>query len=165
MVGHSAGGRAIADQGAAGARVLIPLAAGGTTPASALESTLVMGGTADAVVEYAEQVSGYEASPSAKRLVGIEGAGHLFPTDLCHLANAAGENLVAIAQKHQIENAEFAPALFDCPAGEPPAETNRAIVSYATASALESTLSCDERASFEGLQARFPEVTELREEL
>jgi dienelactone hydrolase len=166
MAGHSAGGNAIANQGESpGVRVLIALAAGGTTAGSALESSLVMGGKADAVVPYAEQVGGYEASPRKKRLVGVEGAGHLFPTDLCHLENAAGEDLVEIAQKHQIQNAQFASVLFDCPTTEPPREQNRQIVSFATAAVLEETLLCDERASFDGFAARFPEVTELREEL
>jgi alpha-beta hydrolase superfamily lysophospholipase len=166
MVGHSAGGGAIAAQGStSGVRVLIPLAAGGTMAGSSLESTLVMGGRADGVVDYGEQVAGYDASPPRKRLVGIEKAGHLFPTDLCHLHNAAGEDLVEIAQKYQIQNAQFASLLFDCPSDEPSAETNRAITSFATATVLEETLLCDDRASFDGMTTRYPEVTELREQL
>jgi hypothetical protein len=166
MVGHSAGGVAIASQGdAPGVRVLIPLAAGGVQPGAWLESTLVIGGQADAVVEYAEQVEGYVASPAEKRLVGIERAGHLFPTDLCHLTNASGEDLIAIAQKYQVQNAQFASMLFDCPSDEPPAERVRAIVGFSTASVLEKSLLCDPRLGFDQIATQFPEVTDYREEL
>lgn len=166
LVGHSAGGGAVQAKGdLPGVRLLIPLAAGGTQAGSSLESTLVMGGKADAVVAYDKQAQGYDTSPTMKRLVGIEKSGHLFPTDLCHLKNAKGEDLVSIAQKYQIQNAQFASLLFDCPPDEPSAETHRAIVSFATATVLEETLTCDTRVGFTDLQTRFSEVTDFREAL
>jgi hypothetical protein len=166
MVGHSAGGNAISVQGGGpGVRVLIPLAAGGVQPGASLESTLVMGGQADSVVAYTKQIEGYDASPAEKRLVGIERAGHLFPTDLCHLKNASGEDLITVAQKYQVQSSELASALFDCPSDEPSAERNRAIVGFSTATVLEATLLCDARLGFDGIGSIFPEVTDFREQL
>src|SRR5690606_1758501 len=76
LVGHSAGGRAVGSMSDLG-QVIVPLAAGGVSPGGQVMSVLVMGGTQDAVVPYAQQLDGFEASPSPKRLVGIENAGHL----------------------------------------------------------------------------------------
>jgi hypothetical protein len=164
MVGHSAGGGAVESQGnTPGVRVIIPLAAGGVTDGSSLESVLIMGGKADAVAAYSNQESGYASSPTPKRLVGIDKAGHLFPTDLCHLANDKGENLVQIAQTYQIQNAQFASLLFDCPADEPSAERNRDIVNFATSSVLEPTLQCTPTSLLSEIGTRYPEVTTFEE--
>lgn len=163
MVGHSAGGGAVSTQGSTpGVRVVIPLAAGGVVDGSQ-ESVLIMGGKADAVAQYSNQESGYASSPAPKRLVGIEKAGHLFPTDLCHLANDKGEDLVQIAQTYQIQNAQFASLLFDCPADEPSAERNRDIVNFATASVLEETLACKTTSVLGEIATRYPEVTTFEE--
>lgn len=165
MVGHSAGGQAVSNQGStSGVRVIESLAAGGVEAGSSLESSLIMGGTADAVAEYSNQVAGYEASPPKKRLIGIAGAGHLFPTDLCWLENAAGQDILEVAQQYQVKNASLAGVLFDCPTSEPPRETTLAISRFGTAAVLEETLHCDDADPFAGFLERFPEVSELRQE-
>ncbi|GMV17809.1 MAG: hypothetical protein HS104_26450 [Polyangiaceae bacterium] len=161
MAGHSAGGGAVKSRGA-DAQVLMPLAAGGTDPGAALVSTLVMGGQADKVVAYSQTVKGYEASPAKKRLVGLSGAGHLFPSTLCWLENTAGENIFEVAQKYQVQNANLAGLLFDCPAGQPGEAETRAIVNFSTAAALEETLHCVPGDPFGDLKARFPVVGEYR---
>lgn len=161
MVGHSAGGGAITNRGN-DARVLIPIAAGGTQAGSSLESTLVMGGQADKVVDYANTVTGYEGSPPKKRLVGLAKAGHLFPSGLCWLENSKGENILEVAQKYQVKNATLAGALFDCPADQLSEADARAIVDYATSAALEEALECKQGDPFADLSTRFPAVAELR---
>lgn len=163
MAGHSAGGGAVGPRGD-DARVLIPLAAGGTEAGSKLESTLVMGGQADKVVAYASTVKGYESSPAKKRLVGLAKAGHLFPSGLCWLESASGLNILEVAQKYQVENANLAGTLFDCPADQPSEAESRAVVDYATAAALEETLHCAPGDGFADLGTRFPVVAELRSE-
>lgn len=161
MAGHSAGGGAIKGWGGK-AQVLMPLAAGGTAPGSALGSTLVMGGQADKVVQYAETVKGYQASPKKKRLVGLAGAGHLFPSALCWLENGSGSNIFQVAEKYGVKNANLAGLLFDCPAGQPSAAESRAIVNFATAATLEETLHCAAGEPFGDLKAKFPKVGEYR---
>ena len=165
LAGHSAGGGAIADQGdLPGVRVLMPLAARGVEAGSSLESTLVMGALEDGVANYQGQVDGYVASPAPKRLVGISNTGHLFPSSLCWLTNSSGEDMVEVATKYQIQNAQFASILFDCPDGMLSQEVTHAIVAYSTAATLEETLHCDAGSPFDGIEQRFTDIGEFREE-
>jgi dienelactone hydrolase len=166
MSGHSAGGVAV--QGAAkrpGVKVVVPLAAGGSDAGPNLKSTLVMGALSDQVVPWDKTVGGYDASPPPKRLVGIAGEGHLFPTDLCWLENASGDDMLQAALKYDIENAALAGALFDCPEGRPPRARTRDIVNAATSGAFEETLQCASGEAFDGFASRFPEVGDFREDL
>ncbi|MBK7586415.1 MAG: hypothetical protein IPI67_40280 [Myxococcales bacterium] len=164
MVGHSAGGAAIGSRGD-DAQVLIPLAAGGSTPGEQLVSTLVMGGLADQVVAYDKTKAGYTTSPSKKRLVGLAKAGHLFPSGLCFLENTSGETILTVAQKYQIKNAGLAGALFDCPADQLSETDARAVVNFATSAVLEQTLHCRTGVTFVSIQSTFPAVSELEESL
>ncbi|MEZ4298594.1 MAG: hypothetical protein R3B70_26820 [Polyangiaceae bacterium] len=164
MSGHSAGGGGISGFGATpGVRVLMPLAAGGADPSPTLESTLVMGGQNDQVVDYSKQVEGYDASGPHKRLVGVANTGHLFPTDLCWMTNPQGQDIVETAQMYQVKNAGFASALFDCPEGQLARDKARDIVNYATTAALEESLTCKAGDPFAELQALHPDVFEYKE--
>lgn len=166
MSGHSAGGGGIKGFGASpGVRVLIPLAAGGAEPSATLESTLVMGGVDDAVVAYTEQQQGYTDSAPTKRLVGVANTGHLFPTDLCWMTNKAGQDIVETALMYDIKNANLASGLFDCPEGQLAQDVARAIVNHATTAAFEEKLTCKDGNPFEGLQTKYPDVAEYKEEL
>lgn len=166
LSGHSAGGNGVASFGSApGVRVIMPLAAGGTEPTPTLESTLVMGGKLDKVVAYDKQLAGYDSSAPKKRLVGVGNTGHLFPTDLCWMANKDGETIVETAQTYMIKNSQFASALFDCPEGQLARDKAEAIVNYATTAALEETLTCKPGTPFDGLQTRFPDIAEFKEQL
>lgn len=164
MVGHSAGGNGIQSFGDV-ARVLIPLAAGGADPGMSLESTLIMGGMIDAVVNYDNQVSGYNMSPPKKRLIGLSKGSHLFPTELCWLVNSNGKNLVEVAQQYMIKNANLANGLFDCPDNMIAQDAARTVVNYATAAALEESLQCKQGDMFKNIEAKFPEVGEYKEAL
>ena len=169
LVGHSAGGNAVSSvSGTAGARVVIPMAAGGVAQSSSLESSLVMGAADDKVVPYSGQVNGYGTTPSKKRLVGIANAGHLVFSDLCALSNAEGQDLVQIAQEHQVANANLAGLLWDgCADAQIDPRLGMSITSYATTAVLEETLRCDPRAAAKltQIRSRFPEVSEYREAL
>ncbi len=168
LVGHSAGGGAIARHGdRAGVRVIAPLASGGVAPGAHVESTLIMGGLADSVVAYTRQVDGYATSPRAKRLVGIDTAGHLAFSDICALRNAEGQNILEIAAEHAVTNAQLAGVLFDgCGAGFIDPLVARAIVNHATTIALEERLKCTAAGdALAGIAGTFPLVTDYRAEL
>lgn len=166
LSGHSAGGGGVAGLGGEpGARVIMPLAAGGTEAGANLESTLVMGGVLDKVVAYDEQVSGFGSSPAKRRLVGVGNSGHLFPTDLCWMTNPAGQDIVTTAQMYDIKNANLAGALFDCPEGQLAREIQRDIVNFATTAVLEETLVCKPGNPFEDIQTQYPDVADYQEAL
>jgi fermentation-respiration switch protein FrsA (DUF1100 family) len=160
--GHSAGGNATAQFGDE-AQVLMPLAAGGVMPGTAVVSTLVMGAQQDSVVSYDTQVSGYEASPSPKRLVGIDNQGHLAFSGLCDLRNAAGEDLLEVAANAGVCGANLAGVLFQCSDAFLDTAETIAIVNFATAATLEETLHCSPiGGAFAGLVEAHPAVAELR---
>lgn len=162
VTGHSAGGNATAGFGD-DAQVLMPLAAGGVMPGTALASTLIMGALQDSVVPYSSQTDGYDASPSPKRLVGIGNEGHLAFSELCHLENAAGQDLLTVAVDNGVCGANFAELLFQCSDEFLEPQTTRDIVNFATAATLEETLQCSPIGSaFANLVAEHPDVLELR---
>jgi hypothetical protein len=166
LSGHSAGGAAVKGFGSTpGVRVLIPMAAGGTDPSPTLESTLILGGVNDKVVKYDNQLQGFTDSAPRKRLVGLSNTGHLFPTDLCWVTNKDGQNIVETAQMYGIKNANLAGGLFDCPTGQLERDKARAIVNYATTAALEEKLTCKAGNPFDGIQAKYPDIADFKEEL
>lgn len=169
VVGHSAGGAALAGLGLeSGVRVLIPMAAGGVNPGPALRSALILGAMDDGVVDYAQQQDGYETSPSPKRLVGLADAGHLAFSDLCAIGEDQG-GLLQVAIDHGIEvNPLIASLAQDgCEEGQLPHERGWAIINHATAAALEEHLACSAGAAdaLSTIAEAFPEVGELREAL
>lgn len=164
VAGHSAGGRA-AGAFADDAQVLIPMAAGGVEPGSALQSTLVLGALADSVVPYDSQTDGYDDSPAPKRLVGIDNQGHLAFSSLCSLRNAAGDDLLTIANANMVCGATVAGALFQCDAAFLPDPDAWQIVNFATSAVLEQTLHCSAIGdAFDQLQTSYPAVAEFRSE-
>lgn len=162
--GHSAGGSQTARWGD-DAQVLIPMAAGGVDPGSALISTLVLGAVDDSVVPYSAQTDGYDASPAPKRLVGIDNQGHLAFSGLCSLENAAGDDLLTIAVDAGVCGANLAGALFQCDDTFLPDPDAWQIINYATSAVLEETLHCsDIGAQLEDIEAQYSGVAEYRHE-
>lgn len=165
MSGHSAGGFGIRGFGDT-AEVLIPMAASGTMAGTALESTLVLGGLDDGVVDPTGTLQGYMDSPEPKRFLGLADAGHLAFSDICALSNQAGEDILTIAIDHGVMNAQFASALFDgCTADYLPPEDGWAIVEYATSAVFEETLQCnpDAAADLPDIGMRFPAAADYRQ--
>jgi alpha-beta hydrolase superfamily lysophospholipase len=164
MAGHSAGGNAIAAF-ADTAQVLVPMAAGGADAGTELRSTLVLGGTADSVVAYSQQESGYADSPSPKRFVGITDAGHLSFSEICSLENTAGDDLLTIATDNGVCGAQFAGVLFQCSPDLIADPDAWEIIDYVTSAAFEEVLQCSDPAmAFAELQQRFPAVADFQEE-
>ena len=163
--GHSAGGSAIAALGDR-AKVLVPMASGGAAGGAALESTLVLGATADSIVDYSQQVGGFESSPAPKRLVGIENTGHLAFSEICSLRNPAGLNLLETAEDNGVCGAQFAGFLFQCDTSFIPDPEAWSVINYATAGVFEEVLLCADRSAALAQTARqFPAVSEYREQL
>jgi predicted dienelactone hydrolase len=166
IAGHSAGGLALASFGDL-AQVLIPMAARGTEPGHELESTLVIGATADALVPYRSQVLGYEHSPAPKRLVGIANADHFAFSVGCTLTNAAGEGVGKILRHSGICGASAIGDVLDCDPRRLPAPEAWEIIDIVTSAVIEETLACDDDVGqvFETLREEHPTVAEVREEL
>jgi hypothetical protein len=164
MAGHSAGGNAISGFGGE-AQVLVPMAAGGTDPGAALLSTLVLGGTADSVVAYGQQMNGYASSPSPKRFVGIAEAGHLTFSEICSLENEAGDDLLTIANDNGVCGAQLAGFLFQCSPDLIADADGWALIDYATAAVFEETLHCtDAEAIFAGIEAAYPYLVDFAQD-
>ncbi|MFW6051727.1 MAG: chlorophyllase/cutinase-like alpha/beta fold protein [Myxococcota bacterium] len=165
MAGHSAGGGGISGFGDE-ARVLIPMAAGGTSAGTALESTLVLAAIDDQVVPFESTLEGYEASPTPKRFLGIGNAGHLVFSDICSIRNAEGQDILGIAVEHGVMNAEFATVLFDgCGPEQIDPQEGWDITNHVTAAVLEETLQCRPAAAADlaDVGSAFPLAEDYRE--
>ncbi len=168
LAGHSAGGGAIAGFGDS-AQVLIPLSAGGTQAGSALVSSLVVSGMSDGVVDFTSKVvAGYDASPAKKRLVGVTGAGHSLPTDLCTLGAEQG-GILQIAADHGVDVPPTIVKLAQdgCAPENLSAEAGMKIVRGVTTAALEETLACSATATAQlaNTESSYPDVGDFRQEL
>jgi hypothetical protein len=168
VAGHSAGGgAAAAASGKPGVRVVIPLAANASTPSGPmLEQVLYMGGLSDGIAPWDDVQGAWADSATPRRLIGIGNAGHLVFSDLCDTRNAEGQDLVEIANEHQLCGAQFASFLFDCDPSYLDGALGREIVGYATSTILETTLQC--RADLPDLATiadPYPDVAEYDEEL
>lgn len=171
--GHSAGGSALADLGdEEGVKVLIPMAAGGTSSEKPVQSTLVLGGMEDGVVPYKRQQDGYKSSPKPKRLVGLKKAGHLAFSDLCELGREQG-GLLKIASDNGVKIPDAFGSLIDtlatdgCKEGQLASAKGWEIIHFVSSAVLEETLHCSVTAAkqLEQLTQRYPEVAEFKEEL
>jgi len=144
VAGHSAGANAAASATTKpGVQVSIVLA-GNTAAASSphLASTLFMGGEADAVVSFGSVKTAWSSSPTPRRLVGIGNAGHLVFSDLCQIQNAAGQDILTVANAKGVCGANLAGFLFDCKTSYVDGPTGWDVTDYATSAVLEPTLQC-----------------------
>lgn len=164
VAGHSAGGGAAAGSSTKpGVRVVISMAgAQATAASSSLESVLYIGGLADSIAAWNRVTMAWSGSPSPRRLVGIENAGHLAFSDLCQAKNAEGQDLLQIASKHNVCGANLAGFLFDCDPAQLEGQRGWDIINYASTSVLESTLQC--RTAATDIKSAYPEVKDYREE-
>lgn len=184
--GHSQGGCVTAELGALpNVKVLIPMS--GSYPAQtnpALKSIFYISGIQDKVIGYdfplignvvcplfsSSTLGAYEASPGPpqvkKRVVGIEGGGHLVVTDLCQ-TNAQGRNPIDEAAFSKVCGVQTAviiglPNLNDC--GTIDWQKGLHAVNYASTAALEESLHClDRTQQFAEMQSKVPEITQFKE--
>jgi hypothetical protein len=163
VTGHSAGGGAAAAAATKpGVEVVISMAGNRATTTA---SSLYLGGLADSVVSWGQVRTAYEGAARPRRLVGITGGGHLAFSDLCHTKNPSDQDLLQVASQYQVCGAQLAGFLFDCDPSHIDGPAGWAIVNYASAAVLESTLHCREGVSLSALEASYPNVAEVREEL
>jgi len=149
MTGHSAGGSAAAELAdRPGVQVAIPMASGAPPVASeTLRSTLFLGGVDDSVVPFSSTRAGYEATDSAKWLVGLEPAGHLAFSDICSITNDAGDDILSIAVDAGVCGAAMAGFLFDCDPSFLDGARASTLVGHATIAVLETELACIDRSA------------------
>lgn len=167
IAGHSAGGgAAAAASGKPGVQVVIVMAgAQATAAASGLRSTLYLGGLADSIASWNTVKTAWSGSPTPRRLAGIANGGHLTFSDLCQVENAAGEDLLQIANDHMVCGANLAGFLFDCSPSHIDGPTGWSIVDYATSAVLEPVLQCKPQSDLHQLTTIYPAVTDYEEAL
>ena len=167
VVGHSAGGGAAAmATSKPGVRVVIPLAAAQSAPASpTLESVLYLGGLADGIASWNQVMTAWSGAATPRRLVGIAAGGHLTFSDLCETRNAAGKDLLQIAQANQVCGAQLAGFLFDCDPTHIEGRKGWDIINYASSSVLEPVLQCQPPRDLNDIKSFYPDVAEYREAL
>jgi len=164
LVGHSAGGGAVGAAPDLG-QVIVPMAAGGVDPGSAVQSALILGALEDQVVPYASQQDGFETTEAAtKRLVGLSPAGHLVFSSLCGITNDAGDDIVTVGTEADVCGLALAGALFDCDPSYVEATRGWTIVNDAVSAALEETLHCmpQRGEQLATIADRYEEVAEVR---
>lgn len=161
VAGHSAGANAAASAATKpNVRVVIPMAGNQAAPkSSTLASTLFLGGESDMIVSYGSVKGAWTGSPSPRRLVEIANAGHLVFSDLCQIKNAAGMDILHVAQQDNVCGANLAGFLFDCKTTYIDGPTGWDITDYASSTVLESTLQCAQGLpDLANIQQVFPDV-------
>ena len=168
IAGHSAGGgAAAAGANKLGVQVAIPMASTSpTVDSTTLVSTLFLGGTSDGVVDYSGTQDAYDSNVTAKRLVGLDNAGHLAFSELCGLENEAGQDFVEIANEYGICGAAAAGFLFDCADTLLPEADAEIVVNYATTAVLEEVLHCkSDGPDLADIESVYTQVAEYRQAL
>jgi hypothetical protein len=141
MSGHSAGGTAIKGEGHR-AKVLIPMAAGGTTAGDMLAYSVVLAAEDDSIIDYSGTQTDYDLSPAPKLFAGFAQAGHLLFSDICELGREGG-GLVEIAMEAGVTNANLAAGLYDgCNADQLYSDRGAAMMNHLTTAVLDNILKC-----------------------
>ncbi|MEP6861915.1 MAG: hypothetical protein ABJE66_14910 [Deltaproteobacteria bacterium] len=165
--GHSAGGgAAVAAANKPGVQVVIPMAGVGSTAASTtLRSSLYMGGSLDSIASFNQVKTAYQGSAKPHRLVGVKNAGHLNFSDLCDTKNAAGQDLLTIANNDGVCGANLAGFLFDCDPSHVVGPIGWSVIDYASSAVLEEILQCQPATDLKAHETADPAVSEYDEEL
>ncbi|MEO8554610.1 MAG: hypothetical protein ABI678_31755, partial [Kofleriaceae bacterium] len=130
-----------------------------------LESVLYLGGSLDSIASFNQVRTAYQGSVAPRRLVGIASAGHLNFSDLCDTKNAAGQDLLTIAQQDGICGANLAGFLFDCDPSHVAGPVGWTIIDYTSSAVLESTLQCQPAPDLKVHETADPGVSEYAEQL
>ena len=102
IIGHSAGGgtaRVFGDE--SDVVTYVPLSAGSSSNPDFMidfpdKASLWLTGTIDGIVEVERVEAAYEEAPAPKRLLLLDGGGHLAPSDICQIGEDGG-GVIAIA--------------------------------------------------------------------
>ncbi|MBP8810032.1 MAG: hypothetical protein KBG48_15600 [Kofleriaceae bacterium] len=143
VAGHSAGaGAAAAAAGLPGVKVAISMAGNQAATATDLTGVVFLAGTMDPIVQPSASRSAWEASSTPRHYVTLARGGHLAFSDLCETKNAAGQNLLEVANAYSLCGAAAAGLLFDCDPAYLPGPTAWPVINHATTAVLQSTLQC-----------------------
>ncbi|MBK9034845.1 MAG: hypothetical protein IPL61_26880 [Myxococcales bacterium] len=144
VAGHSAGaGVAASSTALPGVRVVISMAGNQAAAASStLERVLFMAGDQDGIVQPSAAHTAWSTSATPRHYLSIVGGAHLAFSDLCETKNAAGKDLLEIANDYQLCGAAAAGLLFDCDPAYIPGPEAWDIINFASTTVLESTLQC-----------------------
>jgi dienelactone hydrolase len=162
LVGHSAGGNAVAQAaGLPGVRAVASLAGAVPIEVAAVRG-LFLAAREDSIVAPSRTRSAFDASVGPRAFATIEGAGHLAFSDLCATQNADGENLLEVGVGVGLCGAQLAGFLFDCDPGHRAPEEVNPPFHAAVVAALSGPLQCAEIDVGEALAA-YPIVADLLE--
>jgi dienelactone hydrolase len=143
VAGHSAGaGAAAAAAGLPGVKVAISMAGNQAATATDLTGVVFLAGTMDPIVQPSASRSAWEASSTPRHYVTLARGGHLAFSDLCETKNAAGKNLLQVANDYNLCGAAAAGLLFQCDPAFIPGPEAWDIIDFASTTVLESTLQC-----------------------
>ena len=144
IAGHSAGASAAASAaGLPGVRVVISMAGNqATATSSTLAGALFMSGDRDTIVQPSAVHSAWAGSATPRYYFSIAGGAHLAFSDLCETKNAAGKDLLQVANDYQLCGAAAAGLLFQCDPAYIPGPEAWAIIDYASTAVLEPALQC-----------------------
>ncbi len=151
LAGHSAGGAAVGRMGdEQGVKVIIPMASGGVSEGSSVETAMIMGGLEDGAAVPAIVRAGYRSTPMKKRLVHIPDAGHNVFLSVCEIGEESSVSLGALAD---IAADGCGPEYMD------PLESIK-IVKYASTGAFEEVLACSSAmaAQLDKIPTKYPGV-------
>jgi predicted dienelactone hydrolase len=162
VAGHSAGaGTAASAAGLPGVRVVLSFAGNQAAASSTtLAASLYMAGDRDGIVAPTASHDAWAQSATPRHFVRIANAAHLAFSDLCETKNAAGKDLLEVADQYQLCGAPAAGFLFDCDPVYIPGPEAWAIIDHASTTLLETTLQCaPARADLDGIEDRYPQVS------
>jgi predicted dienelactone hydrolase len=145
VAGHSAGASAAASATALpGVRVVIGMAGNQAAADSrpTLERVLFMAGDMDSIVQPSAVKNAWSMSATPRHYFSIVGGAHLAFSDLCETKNAAGKDLLQVANDYNLCGAAAAGLLFQCDPAFIPGPEAWDIIDFATTTVLESTLQC-----------------------
>jgi dienelactone hydrolase len=172
--GHSAGAFGVSPLSTyKNVQVVAPMAGAGVCPSSSLRSSLIMGGMQDSIVAYSRQQSGFGTTPTPKRLVGLENAGHMAFTAFCPIGKDQGGILQAAMNAGVMFDPSFislvGPLAADgCGASNLDPARGWQVIDFATAGVFEETLFClpERAAELSRIRELFPDaVGDFHEEL
>lgn len=160
LVGHSAGGSAVASAADLGGVKAVASLAGNTPVRAEGVQSLFLAALEDAVVPADRSRAAFDQSVGSRAYLALAGSGHLAFSDLCETRNAAGQNLLEVGREVELCGASLAGLLFDCdPDYVPQSEINPPFHAAVTAT-LESALLCAP-ADLEAALADFSAVAEF----
>jgi hypothetical protein len=127
-----------------------------------VRSTLLMGAVDDVLIPYDPKVKGcFDLAKPTKRAIGLLGTKADFLSGLCQPKNDGGLTFPAVAEMYGVKDAAVLAFVFPCSDAIPEA----ALLNHTTTAVLEEKLTCTPGNQFDGIQAKYPAIADLVENL